>query len=143
MSDRIFALVWLAVCTLIAVQMTQLVVPFSYEPVGPKAFPLLLAGLMALCCLYLLFKPDTDIHWPDTSGLRKGAVLVAVFLGYAIFFEKLGFPLATAIMVFVVSWLFDGRWLSGLITGVLTGVLGYLFFDRLLQVTLPLGQLWG
>ena len=142
MSDRIFAVVWLAVCALIAVQMQRLEIPFSYEPVGPKAFPLLLAGLMTLCCIYLLIKPDTDIHWPDASGLRKGLVLIAVLLAYAIFFEQLGFPLATALMVIVVSRLFGGSWLSGLITGVLTGALGYLFFDRLLQVTLPLGQLW-
>ncbi|MBE2295646.1 MAG: tripartite tricarboxylate transporter TctB family protein [Phycisphaerales bacterium] len=142
MSDRIFAVVWLAVCALIAVQMQQLEIPFSYEPVGPKAFPSLLAGLMALCCIYLLVKPDTDIQWPDASGIRKGLVLIAVLFGYAILFEQLGFPLATALMVVVVSRLFGGSWLNGLITGVLTGVLGYLFFDRLLQVTLPIGQLW-
>ena len=69
MSDRIFALIWLAVCALITVQMVQLDVPFAYDPVGPKAFPSLMAGLMALCCLYLLLKPDRDIHWPDFSGL--------------------------------------------------------------------------
>jgi putative tricarboxylic transport membrane protein len=122
--------------------MWQLDVPFAYEPVGPKAFPLMLAGLMALCCVFLLVKPDQDIHWPDLGGLGKGAVLIATLLAYAVFFEQLGFPLATAIMVFVVCWLFGGRWWSGLIAGALIGVLGYLFFDRLLQVTLPLGLLW-
>ena len=142
MSDRIFALIWLAVCALITVQMVQLDVPFAYEPVGPKAFPILMAGLMALCCLYLLLKPDRDIHWPDFSGLLKGAVLIIVLLGYAVYFEQLGFPLATAIMVFIVNLLFGGRWWSGLIAGVLIGGCGYLFFDRLLQVTLPLGRLW-
>ena len=142
MSDRIFAVIWLCVCALITVQMWQLEVPFAYEPVGPKAFPMLLAGLMALCCLYLLIMPDRDIHWLDLGGLKKGAVLIAVLLGYAVFFEQLGFPLATGIMVFIVCLLFGGRWLSGLIAGVAIGALGYLFFDRLLQVTLPLGQLW-
>lgn len=142
MSDRIFAVVWLAVCGIIAVQMVQLEVPFAYEPVGPKAFPLLMAGLMALCCVYLLIKPDQDIHWPDLGGLGKGLVLIAVLLAYSVFFEQLGFPLATGIMVFVVCLLFGGSWLTGLISGPLIGGLGYLFFDRLLQVTLPLGYIW-
>ena len=142
MSDRIFAVIWLAVCALIAVQMMQLEVPFAYEPVGPKAFPMLLAGLMALCCVFLLIKPDRDIHWPNLSGLGKGAVLIIMLLVYAVYFEQLGFPLATAIMVFIVCLLFGGRWWVGLIAGPLIGGLGYLFFDRLLQVTLPLGQLW-
>lgn len=142
MSDRIFAVIWLAVCALITVEMWRLEVPFTYEPVGPKAFPMLLAGLMALCCLYLLIKPDQDIHWLDMAGLGKGAVLIAIMLIYAVFFEQLGFPLATALMVFVVCLLFGGTWLTGLIAGVLIGILGYLFFDRLLQVTLPLGLMW-
>ena len=142
MSDRIFAAVWLLVCAVIAVQMWQLEVPFAYEPVGPKAFPALMAFLMAICCALMLIYPDHDINWPDSGGMIKGGILIAVLLFYAIFFEQLGFPLATALMVFVVCLLFGGGWLSGAIAGLLVGVIGYLFFDRLLQVTLPLGQIW-
>jgi putative tricarboxylic transport membrane protein len=141
MSDRIFALIWLCVCVLITVQMWQLEVPFAYEPVGPKAFPILLAVLMALCCIYLLVRPDRDIHWPESAALIKGVVLIAVLLAYAEFFEVLGFPIGTALMVFVLCLLFGGSWLTGLIAGVSIGVVGYFFFDRLLQVTLPLGQI--
>ena len=142
MSDRIFAVIWLFVCAVIIVQMWQLEVPFAYEPVGPKAFPMLLAVLMALCAVFMLLRPDTDIHWPEGGALVKGAVLIAVLLVYAALFEWLGFPLGTTLMVFVVCLLFGGRWLTGVIAGVLTGVIGYLFFDRLLQVTLPLGQIF-
>ncbi|MGF1529062.1 MAG: tripartite tricarboxylate transporter TctB family protein [Candidatus Competibacterales bacterium] len=143
MSDRIFAVIWLCVCGLICVQMALIEIPFSYEPVGPKAFPILLAILMAGCCLLLIINPDRDIRWPDLPGLGKGLTLIAILLGYALFFEQLGFPLATALMVWVVCLLFGGRPITGLITGVAAGGLGYLFFDRLLQVTLPLGRLWS
>lgn len=143
MSDRLFALIWLGVCALITVEMLQLEIPFAYEPVGPKAFPLLLAGLMALCALFLLIRPDRDIHWPSGGALIKGLVLIAVLLGYAYLFEWLGFPIGTALMVFIVCLLFGGHWLTGLIAGPAIGVIGYLIFDRLLQVTLPLGQLIG
>lgn len=143
MSDRIFALALLAVCALIVIQMWVLDVPFAYEPVGPKAFPVILALLMAACCVALLASPDGDIRWPETPLLSKGAALVAVLLGYAIFFETLGFPLATAVMVLAVSRVYGGRAIPGLLTGVSIGVAGYLFFDRLLQVSLPIGRIWG
>ena len=143
MSDRIFALALLAVCALIIVQMWFLDVPFAYEPVGPKAFPVILASLMAACCVSLLTSPDRNIQWPDKALLTKGATLVAVLLGYAMFFETLGFALATAIMVVAVSSVFGGRIVPGVLIGTLIGAFGYLFFDRMLQVSLPLGRIWG
>ena len=143
MSDRIFALAVLGVCTLIVYQMWVLDVPIAYEPVGPKAFPIILALCMAACCAVLLASPDGNIRWPETSFLVKGAALIAVLLGYAAFFETLGFPLVTAAMVVAVSRVYGGRTIPGLLTGISIGVLGYLFFDRLLQVSLPVGRIWG
>ncbi len=143
MSDRIFALSWLGVCVMILFQMWRLDVPFAYEPVGPKAFPLLLAMLMTVCCVLMLVNPDHGIHWPEAPRLGRGLALIAVLLGYASMFEWLGFPLATAAMVFVVARIFGGRLIPGMITGLAIGVIGYLFFERLLQVSLPPGQIWG
>jgi len=141
--DRIFALAWLAVCVLIFLQMWNLDVPFAYEPVGPRAFPILLATLMVIGCAVLFVSPDRGIRWPQTLLLGRGVLLVAVLFGYASSFEWLGFPLATAAMVFVVARIFGGRLIPGVVTGFAIGVTGYLFFDRLLQVSLPLGRIWG
>ncbi len=143
MSDRVFALACLGACVLIVVQMWNLDVPIVYEPVGPKAFPILLALLMIACCAVLLASPDRGIHWPEARVLGKSAALVAVLLAYASLFEVLGFPLATSAMVIVASRIFGGRMTPSLIAGVLIGVLGYVFFDRILQVTLPLGRIWA
>ena len=128
MSDRIFALAWLGVCALIVIRMWLLEVPFAYEPVGPKAFPVILAVLMAACSIVLLARPDGDVQWPPVSLLGKGAALVITLLAYASFFEILGFPLATAAMVLAVSRIYGGRPIPGLLTGVSIGVLGYLVF---------------
>jgi hypothetical protein len=46
-------------------------------------------------------------------------------------------------MVFVVARIFGGRLIPGMITSLAIGVIGYLLFDRLLQVSLPPGQIWG
>jgi putative tricarboxylic transport membrane protein len=142
-SDRVFALAWLGACIMIIFQMWHLDVPFAYEPVGPRAFPLLLAMLMAICCVAMLVSPDQGIQWPETPLLRRGAALVTVLLGYAFSFEWLGFSLATAAMTFVVARIFGGRLIPGMITALAIGVIGYLFFDRLLQVSLPPGRIWG
>ena len=143
MSDRIFAVAWLGVCLLIVVQMWNLSVPFSYEPVGPKAFPILLSGLMALCCIALLVQPDTSVQIASRGLLGKGALLLAVLLAYALAFEQLGFLLSTATMVLIVSRVFGGNWLSSAITAVLIAVLAFVVFDRTLNINLPMGLLWN
>jgi putative tricarboxylic transport membrane protein len=123
--------------------MWTLNVPFAYEPVGPKAFPVLLAVLMIWCCVVLIASPDLDIHWPELPMLGRGVALVTALVAYASLFEFLGFPLATIAMVLVVSRIFGGGLISGAVTGVLIGVLGFLFFDQFLKVSLPLGRIWG
>lgn len=142
MSDRVFAAAWFVVCVLIAVRMASLEIPFAYEPVGPKAFPVLLAVLMAGCCLVLLWRPDRDVIWPEPAWWARGAVLIALLLGYAGCFESLGYPLATLIVVFLTGLLFGGRWWSAAGTSLLAGIGGYFLFDRLLEVSLPLGRIW-
>jgi putative tricarboxylic transport membrane protein len=104
---------------------------------------MLLAALMAICCILMIINPDRDTQWPDKALLTKGSLLVAVLLGYASLFTVLGFPLATAGMVLFTSRLFGGSWLASLISSSLISVLSYLVFDRLLEVSLPLGRLWG
>ncbi len=143
MSDRVFALIWLGVCVLVIFKISAIEVPFAYEPVGPKAFPLILAGLMILCCGALLVSPDSGIHWPETSMLAKGGLLIVALLVYAFFFEILGFPVSTVVMVLLVSRIFGGRWLGGIATALLFGILGYLLFDRVLEVSLPIGRIWS
>jgi putative tricarboxylic transport membrane protein len=143
MTDRIFASAWLAVCAVIAVEMWRLAVPFSYEPVGPKAFPLLLAGLMSLCCLALLIRPDTGSGHFNLGLVAKGASLIVVLLAYGALFAPVGFPLATALMVVAVSRIFGGGWKSSTITAVVVAACSFVIFDTVLEVSLPLGRIWG
>ena len=45
MYVRLFAAVWLLVCAFLAVVAWGFQAPFSYDPVGPRAYPLLLLSL--------------------------------------------------------------------------------------------------
>ena len=55
--QRIFASVLLLVCVGLALMAWPYQAAFSYEPVGPRAFPLLMLGLMGLGLIYMIFRP--------------------------------------------------------------------------------------
>ena len=58
MSDRILGAACVATSAAMAWAARDYAAAISYEPVGPSAFPLLLAGLMAAGGLWLVLKPD-------------------------------------------------------------------------------------
>jgi putative tricarboxylic transport membrane protein len=141
MSDRILG----AVCVVAAAGMAwaaQSYAPaISYEPVGPRAFPRLLAGLMAIGGAWLVLKP-TIVSSTFPRGALKliGLSALAVFV-YAFLFQLLGFTLATALMAVPVGMAFGGSWKQSLAGGVGLGLGLYLLFDKLLDVVLPTGLL--
>jgi putative tricarboxylic transport membrane protein len=143
MSDRIFAGLWILFCAAVAWLAWKIEAPFSYEPIGPRAYPLLLAGAMAASAAWLLFKPDPRPAWPRGSLATRCALLFGAFLGYAVLFEILGFPVATAAATVLIGRIFGGSWKGTFAAGVGLGVGLWLFFDKLLDVTLPLGRLWA
>ncbi len=143
MSDRIFSVVWLVFCAAVAWLAWQIDAPFSYEPIGPRAFPLLLASAMALSCVGLLAKPGREPDWPRGELRGKVALMIAGFVAYAMVFEWLGFPVATALATVLIGRIFGGGWKGSALAGVALGGGIWYFFDRILDVTLSLGQLWA
>ena len=141
MSDRILGAACIAVGAGMAWAAQGYAATISYEPVGPRAFPLLLAALMAVCGLWLLLRPTLGsasfraVPWAATA-------LSAAAIGlYALLFQMLGFALATALMAVPVGMAFGGSWKQSLAGGVGLGVLLFLGFDKLLDVVLPSGLL--
>ncbi|MBF0802860.1 MULTISPECIES: tripartite tricarboxylate transporter TctB family protein [Neisseria] len=115
--------------------------PVSYDPLGPRPYPMLVLSLLALCCLFLAVRPrGGHINLGYTPAVLKKVGLCIVFLSaYAALFEVLGFPLATALMAFGVGRLFGGRTLPCAVSGMVLGALFYALFDLALDVPLPLG----
>lgn len=60
-------------------------------------------------------------------------------LAYALLFDKLGFVISTALMSVPLARFFGGTWRQAMLAGAGLGVLLFLFFDRLLDVVLPVG----
>ncbi len=146
MYQRLFGLVLLIACVLLAVAAWGYHAPFSYEPVGPRAFPLLLLVLLGAGAVYLLVKPATA-HAPsdepplDRFVIRKVAICVVLLVAYAAIYETLGFIPASILFGIGMARLYGGTWVASVTGGVLMGIGLYVLFDRLLDVPLPLGIL--
>ncbi|MCR4510488.1 tripartite tricarboxylate transporter TctB family protein [Pseudomonas sp. GLN_6] len=139
MYVRLFAASWLLFCAVLAVLAWGFQAPFAYDPVGPRAYPLLLLSLMALGSMWLIYKPGMLEQRLNLQALKRALLCILALLAYALLFEILGFVISTALGTFALGLLFTGRLLPCAISGVLMGVVLYSLFDLLLDVPLPLG----
>ncbi|KQW33113.1 MULTISPECIES: tripartite tricarboxylate transporter TctB family protein [Pseudomonas] len=144
--QRIFAAVLLLVCIGLALMAWPYQAAFSYEPVGPRAFPLLILGLMGLALLYMLFRPTPVVHSDedphlDRETLQKIGICVVLLLVFAGTFEPLGFILASILIGVPMARLYGGRWVPSVVIISLMAIGLYLLFDKLMDVPLPLGLL--
>ncbi|TVO68383.1 tripartite tricarboxylate transporter TctB family protein [Denitromonas ohlonensis] len=139
MSERIFGAFLLLLSVGGIFVGWDLKAPISYEPVGPRAFPLLVFSLLGVCALGLILTRREATEWaPSPVLLRVGAMFLTV-LAYALLFDKLGFVISTALMSVPLARFFGGTWRQAMLAGTGLGVLLFLFFDRLLDVVLPVG----
>ncbi len=144
--QRIFALALLAVCAALAVMAWPYQAAFSYEPVGPRAYPLLMLGLMSLGLLYLAIRPTPIVRKDDEPALDRETLIkitacVGLLIIFAATFEVLGFILSAILVGIPMARLYGGRWLNSTLVVVGMSVFLYWLFDRDMDVPLPLGLL--
>ncbi len=138
-ADRLLGLALIGLAAFVAVQSHQLQVPFSYEPVGPKAFPLGLAALLALLALVLVVRPGADGEWPSPALALRLLGVLGLLLVYALLFTRLGFIPASFLVVTILARLFDASWTKALVTGALLATGSYFLFTEGLGIGLPDG----
>ncbi|MGE8361381.1 tripartite tricarboxylate transporter TctB family protein [Pseudomonas sp.] len=148
MSQRIFGVVLLLACVALGIVAWGYHAPFSYEPVGPRAYPMLLLILMGLGAIYLLAKPASATAHSDEPPLdrhviRKVVGCVVLLTIYAALFEPLGFILASLVFGIAMARLYEGTWIASVVSGVVLAIGLYVLFDKVLDVPLPLGILSG
>lgn len=142
-NDRLAGIAGLLLAAFLAIFGWGLQAPFAYEPVGPRAFPLGLSLVIALCSGWLIYKGGGEAE-PNPPGANlRISLMVGLIAGYAFLFVWLGFVIANTIMVVFVGRLFGGSWVKSVITGVVMSVAFFLLFDKALDVVLPTGLLGG
>lgn len=149
MGDRILGVLCLVAASAMAWAARGYAAEISYEPVGPRAFPLLLSALLGLVGLWLLvvrkraaMPGGTPVLAPtSTTSWRAIALCAATVLVYAALFQSVGFVVATVLMSVPVGMAFGGSLRNVLIGGVGLGIGLFFLFDRALDVILPTGLL--
>lgn len=143
LDDRKLGVLALLFAALLTWAGHDLEAPFSYEPIGPKVFPLLVAAVIAMCGLALLIRGGNPVAANARGSNSRIWLMILLISGYALLFQWLGFIVATTLMTLFVGRLFGATWPQAAVGGVSLGIGFYLLFDKLLDVVLPLGLLGG
>ncbi|GAA5179775.1 tripartite tricarboxylate transporter TctB family protein [Modicisalibacter zincidurans] len=138
-ADRILGLALIGLAAFAAVQAANLQIPFSYEPVGPKVFPIGLSMMLAALSLVLVFRPGENGHWPDKALMLKLLAVLGALVVYALLFTQLGFFGSTFLVVLALARLFEATWLKALLAAVLMTLGSYFLFTQGLGISLPRG----
>lgn len=152
MYKQIFYAVLALVCLAFILLGWQYEAPYSYEPVGPRAFPLLLLVMLLAGFVLLSFRPQAgttgaaeptheDNHPLNRQELLKAVQCVVLLLIYASLFETAGFLLASMLFAFFFAHLFGGDWKKSLLVALVIPVGLFFLFEKVLDVPLPPGLL--
>ncbi|CAA0085711.1 Uncharacterised protein [Starkeya nomas] len=114
-------------------------VPFAADPVGPKAFPMVVGALLAIAGASILLRPD-EIAW-EVGDYGRVAVVAGASFFYPLALEFIGFVLATALLCFACGKAFRGPTIGTAIASVALSVTFLLLIDVVLGLPLPRGPL--
>ncbi|WP_299407926.1 tripartite tricarboxylate transporter TctB family protein [uncultured Roseobacter sp.] len=135
-SDRIFGLVTLFVALGYIASATQIQTSFLTDPVGPKAFPMLIGAVAALCSLVMIVKPDPDPDWPMLRTWGALAIAVIVLIIYAYALKPLGFVIPTVFAAGILSYQISPRMVPAALSGVGLSIGLFLLFKYALGLSL-------
>lgn len=149
-ADIIAGILGLALCFLVF-YLTASFPEDQVVSVGPAFFPRLLAAGLGIFSAILLLTACTRKHIETHSafsfkdpGIQRGIISVAATVVYCLFFEYLGFITCSIIyLIFLMLLLKDRRYVQIAITSILTTIAIFFIFNVLLDITLPMGTLYG
>jgi putative tricarboxylic transport membrane protein len=139
LPERIAGAVLLACAAGLALASLGIEYSFSSDPLGPTAFPLILAAILGCGAVRLLLWPRPIDDWPDRAMLARNAGLVGLCVLGAVLFVPAGFIVSMALMCTGAARLFGAGWPQAIASGVGNAVIGWLVFDLLFAIPLPPG----
>lgn len=151
-ANRLGGVAVVVVAGAAVLEATTFDVAFPTDPLGPKAFPLLAAFLLAFggAALWRVGAERAAVGQDASPGPHDGAVPTGIpggtilaaavsFTAYALLLAPFGFVLATTLEFAVLARLFGGRWVGGAAAGLVFASLLYVLFVFGLGLPLPLG----
>jgi len=135
-SDRLFGLISLGVALAYIASATQIQTSFIMDPMGPKAFPVIIGSVLAIAALVPIFRPDEDPAWPNRTNFMKVVSALIVLVGYALVLNDLGFLISTTIAAGLVSYQIKPQAKQAALIGVSLAVGLYAIFNMFLGLSL-------
>ncbi len=141
MNDRILGVFCILLAIFYGWEATQIELGFIVDPLGPKAFPLIVAGLLILSSIYLIARPDPTPQWPGLRRMIEVIFGVAVMAAYTMLLPAAGFVVSTAGAASVLSWRLGAKPVEAVVAGVLIAGGLYATFHLALGLSLARGPL--
>ncbi|TPW31597.1 tripartite tricarboxylate transporter TctB family protein [Martelella alba] len=141
MSDRIFGVFGIILSAVYVWQAMLTEESFLSDPVGPKAFPVIIGIVLAVASLFIILLPDAEPEWPRLKALADIVISAGVMFAYAWFLPVLGFVLATILAAAFLSWRLGARPLPASVAGVVISLGIYSIFHLVLGLHLARGPL--
>jgi putative tricarboxylic transport membrane protein len=139
LPDRLLGLALIALAAGVVVHARALEVAFAADPVGPRAFPIAVALVMAGCGVLCFLAPRAI--WGSAERSLPGILAVVAMAAYALLLVPLGFIPATALLCAAIALAFGCTALQAALSAVVTAPGLWLLLDRLLDLPLPRGPL--
>jgi putative tricarboxylic transport membrane protein len=124
----------------------------GYDRIGPRFFPLVVAGGLLLCGALLLvaalrgkrapLEAAEEMDGRLPADWRSVGILAGAFVLDALLIERLGFVISSTLLFWGVAFGFGSRhYLRDALSGLALALAAYLTFTRLLDLNLPAGLL--
>lgn len=141
MSDRIFGAVGLVLAAFYIWAASIIPDSFMVDVVGPRAFPYIVGGVLAVSSLVFILRPDSEPEWPAVRDFMEIVFAAAVMFLYAWVLPEVGFVISTIFATAYLTWRLGTRPVSALVTGVATSGGIYVVFHLILGLSLAKGPL--
>lgn len=135
-GDRVFGAVMMVVALGYLLGARNIETSFMSDPLGPRVFPYMIGGLMMVCALFMVLRPDPEADWPRGATLVRLGVALVVLVGYALLIDGWGFILPTILASGIISYLIEPRPLWAALSGVGIGFGLYTLFKIVLGLGL-------
>ncbi len=149
LTDRIIGAFMLLLAAVYLYATAQIPTLEIGDPLGPKAFPILLGIALIVAAILLIIETLKKSREPRAEVPREnprhlwfiGGVTLWTALYFGVF-DRVGYLVATVIYLLVLMAVFNpGKWLANTLTSVLFAVGSYVLFVKILGVVLPAGIL--
>ncbi|WP_395540949.1 tripartite tricarboxylate transporter TctB family protein [Neotabrizicola sp. sgz301269] len=127
-SDRIFGLVVVLSALAYFAGAWQIQAGMMMDPLGQRAFPMLIAADGLICGIGILLRPDAEPEWPGARAWFAMGIALLALVAYAYSIVPLGFLIPTAIASAAIGYLIEPKAMQSVMMGIGLSVVLYVIF---------------